>query len=243
MDLVKLFASADPRGGHIINAFLCLLGAMWVAGVKKTEANKVDRRAWIGFWLATAAYYVTATFAVGREQNLICERMCLAACGLPECGPPLPMVAYGTRLGPPFEQLGLYVATAFLLWANERLRWPRRRGWLLPSLLVMGAALSDWAIKHHFGVTATGVHQCLTAVALGIPAWRLRKHDEGKSVTLLTYALVQLPIQPLLDVWGIETSGYGEFVTSTFLVYAVLKLAVIPVTCFIAAKGFEPARV
>jgi hypothetical protein len=235
MDLVNLFVSADPRGADLVNLILCLLGALWLVGVKRESRSRLEWRTWFVFWVATGLYYAMLAIVEVTDSSRCIDGVVL--CALSGCKHHSSVPGFVSRLGPPFEQAGLYVATAALLWGNRPGRAGRGAAWLLPALLVTTAALLDFFIGCRLGIDHTGVHQTLTALAIGQAAWRLRERDQTKSSALLLYALVQLPVRPLMQLWGIQTAGHSEFVRSTLAVYAALKLALIPVTCFIATKA------
>lgn len=231
MELVALFDSADPRGKHAVNLLLCLLGAIWLYGVKRECRFIREWRAWLCFWLATALYYLMAFIAV--DQCPIGAK-CVLRCTADACSS---LPAFSSRMGPPWEQLGLYIATAALLWLNVSTGGKRLlRDFTIPILLVIVAAICDYFIFKRASVRYTGVHQLLTAVTIGFSAWRLRLRDQSKSAALLLYALVQLPVQPLLTLSEIDTGSYKGFTAGTGLAYAALKLAILPVVCFIASE-------
>jgi hypothetical protein len=237
MDLVKLFLSADPRGADLVNLMLCALGVLWLVGIPVERRARPEWMAWLVFWFSTGAYYATAMLAivpVGKEAACTDG---FAICGLTGCRHTAAMPGFMSTLGPPFEQLGLYVATAALLWGSQQRRAGRDSYWRLPVLLVTLAALFDFILGCRFGVEHTGVHQTLTALAIGLFAWLVRDRDQSKSSALLLYALVQLPVRPLLLWLKIDPMSHSDFVGSTLGVYAALKLTIIPAASFVATKS------
>lgn len=188
------------------NLVLCLTGLAWTLGIGATARDPEPWRAWVGFWLGTAMFY-----AVGSV---------------------FPSITFW------IPGLGLYFATFSLLrgyWEPTALpdaHRGRRRAFCLVAVVI--AAGADVALV--FTGHNSGAHQTVTALAIGMWAWRLRSSDDVKSLALLTYAALQLPIQPILIAMGDNTIDYNGFVRATYGWYASFKLALIPIICFMAKR-------
>jgi hypothetical protein len=189
---------------------LCGVGACWVAGTDPAKRDGDLWRHWTVFWVGTGAYWLISVLD--------------------------PKLYFG------LASVGLYVGTAALLIGLLR----SQQRWTISNLavyvvsggLVAVAALTDWALvwKRH----NSGAHQLLCAVVLALWAWRLRLRDETKSLIMLTYAAAQLPLQPILASLGMTHDQYLDFVARTGLLYASLKVTLIPAVCE-SSKLSKPA--
>jgi len=145
--------------------------------------------------------------------------------------------------GVPFA--ALYVATWSLLAAYfvDPFRGRTGRAAAGALIIVVPAILAD-VVMHAYG-HEPGVHQTLTAAVLVAWAWRIRG-DASKSVPLIVYAVVQLPVAsiyaflhgfatpantgaaPRSDPGALNPADYSQFVAATYVAYLLLKVTLIP---------------
>lgn len=226
-DWIKLITDTDPRGVYAVNLLLCVLGALWTAGVARSERESISWRGWLGFWIGTGAYYALV-LAASKPRTI-------------EFRGEIEAVTFATRLPICIEQLGLYFATWALLISYALVTYHSIQVWkatVVCSLVVAIAAALDTAV-----LLPSGVHQALTSIAIGQWAWRLRARDQAKSSTMLLYALAQIPIQPVFASLGMNNGGYDNFESASYVIYAVLKLSLIPAICLAVTRAQYAPRI
>jgi len=134
-------------------------------------------------------------------------------------------------------QTGLYVATVALSIAllNKTCTWPLSS--VVPGAVFVVATTAALDIYLDSRGLYAVAHQLLTAIVVSGWAWSIRQADSSKSMVLLTYALVQLPVFQLMYFIGVEQGRpFTSYLSVTYTVYAALKLALIPVVCFVVQK-------
>lgn len=210
-ELLKIF-DKSPHVTAGLNLLACCIAAAWTRYLAGAPrpAFRLARRGWIMFWIATGAFYLFQTILPGHS----------------------------------FPRIGLYVATGALLAAWDRKRehdrWPAI-SWLTWCVLAVVSCVTVDAIVAHYKVEDVGAHQLLTAIAIGLWAWRAREVDVQASMVIAGYAIVQLPVHQLLTIAGVDTNvKYDDFVASTYLVYAGLKLVLVPPLCTMLAEKPSP---
>jgi hypothetical protein len=213
MDSIFKLFTGGYRGAFCANLLVSLLALVWTIGANPKKRETVSWRGWVTFWLGTCVFYLLKTIWLDWSVWWI-----------------------------PFS--GLYVATGALLisfaLSDERFaNWPRIPVVASLAGLVLATVIAD-AISVHL-TDRSGWHQALTAFALFMWAWRIRLRDVSKSIPLAAYAVLQLPLQPLLSWLGIKSNpGYDDFVLSTFAAYALLKLPLIA-SVYTATERVETA--
>lgn len=212
MEFIKVFIEAsnsDSRAVFLLNLILCLAGLSWTAGTPALQRELMPWRGWMMFWAGTAFYYLLGSF-----------------------NPTWPFYVSG---------LGLYVATSSLLVSlaifAKRAVLTLQRAAAGAIVLVSSAAIADILLVSN--LRSSGVHQTLTALAIIGWAWQLRNRDESKSLTILVYGLLQLPLQPLLSTMGLASQTYELFVSATFIAYISMKLTLIPAVCVLVKRPEE----
>jgi hypothetical protein len=211
-DLLKLF-DHDPQISAAMNLLACAIAFAWLARLTG------ERRT--GFVLARRGWLL---FWIATSVHYLVTTFD------PNC-----TAGYG----------GFYVATAALLAAwdpsKREAAWPSRR-WMIASVaLVLAAAIVDRTAPACRGEDF-GAHQLLTAVAIGMWAWRAREVDIPSSLTIAGYAIFQLPVHQLLvSVGSVPSMSYPDFVARTYLAYAALKLIVLPSLCTMLADKPRPS--
>ncbi|MEO7730667.1 MAG: hypothetical protein ABIY55_06810 [Kofleriaceae bacterium] len=212
-DLLKLFEGSS-RVSAALNLLTCAIACAWTIGLvgERRASFVLARRGWIAFWIATSTHYLVLTLD------------------------PLSSAGFA----------GLYVATACLLACWD----PRRRPQMWPSwqwsvgsvVLVIAVVIMDHVHLEGRGGEDRGAHQLLTAFAIGLWAWRAREVDVAGSLTIAGYALIQLPIHQLLRSFDSPPAiSYQDFVDRTYIVYATLKVVVLPSLCVMLADKPRPA--
>lgn len=182
----------------------CAISFAWLVGLVGERRSRfaLARRGWLGFWIATSVHYLATAF----------DPRCTAG------------------------YLGFYVATAALLAAWDPSRreatWPSWR-WIVGSVALVVATIIVDRIGLQRRGEDSGAHQLLTAATIELWAWRAREVDIPSSLTIAGYAIIQLPIHQLLVVtFGSDSSmSYPDFIARTYIVYATLKLVVLPSLC------------
>jgi hypothetical protein len=129
---------------------------------------------------------------------------------------------------------GLYLATLSLLIALN-IRYKAVKLWLVCALVVASVAADSIAVRIW---EVSGWHQALTGTALLMWAWAIRCRDVGKSVVIIAYAVLQLPVQPFLDFLNISTVDYAAFVKLNYAACIVLKIPLIPAV-YLACRRHE----
>jgi hypothetical protein len=217
---IKLFTgNATLDSAFAINALISFVCLLWTIGANIKNRDPIAWRGWIVFWIGTVSFYMLLA-ATDRWNNWS-------------------MPLFGTWWWIPY--IGNDVATGSLLVSYDMTggglcaatpaRGNRRNLW--SAIVLVTIAVAADLVTHQCTLSSaagprTGWVQILTSVALARWAWRLRTRDLGKSMLLLVYALVQLPLQPMFDLMRISTGGtYESFVVTSFGVYAVLKLSLL----------------
>jgi hypothetical protein len=199
--LLDLFTSTKPEGLGlvVVNLVGSLIVLIWTAGIRKHGRDERVWRGWMVFWGTTSLAYLL-------------------------------MIVLRHR-GSGFAWFGFYASTASLL-VTYGLSDAVPAGWHRYAVragigTVLASAIADEILISHG--REPGWHQTLAGAAMFLWAWKLRRRDSGKSVVLIVYALAQFPIQPFFLAVGLGPSqSYPEFVAATFLLYALLKLGLIP---------------
>jgi hypothetical protein len=140
-------------------------------------------------------------------------------------------VFYSLRsIDPSWDEIGvfvwLYLATFSLLLPLGTTNLVSRQRVILVIAIVATTAVADGLTIRAWRVA--GWHQALTALAFLLWAWRIRSQDTEKSLVLIGYGIVQLPVAPFLSLIGIAGPDYETFVRSTYITYLALKIPLIP---------------
>lgn len=238
---MELFADLAKDQGvtNALNALLSALAAFWLCGLYRRPH---DRTAWLGwfvFWCFTALYYVAPVFApdaIARIGLYVATTSLLIAYVTPTVPAPKP-VAKEPSDSTPQPTFNAHVSAS----ARDLIR---RKGVFASVVAIVGVSVGiDAVMVSWYGESAA--FQLLTAIVMALWAYRLRDVDLGKSLVLLAYALMQLPLHafprllvpPLAAVVAhkeLEPS-YQHFVQATFVLYAAFKLATVPAVAALIA--------
>lgn len=210
-----LDSDGSGRAGAFLNLLTCLVAMLLIFGRAARRQpgdaapDRTARTGWFLFWLLTAGFYLARTFHPD-DCFLVFLPLYAATLAL------FSSFLLATHLGRTRRTVTFGVSVAIVVLV------------VVVDLLVLRIEKNN------------GIHQVFVAIVLGLWAWQLSGLKDGvaKSIDLMIYAIVQLPLLAIATVLGVRPEAPSQHIIgATYLLYAVLKLRLIePVRAII-----EPA--
>ncbi len=204
MDVFKtllLAASESIQVQFFANLVISLLGAIWILSSRKQSSDIFRWQTWSVFWVATSGYYFLEL-----------------------------------SLGPdsvwwiPYLSLDLSIAALFI-GALKELDKLDENSLHAVIVVIVTARLLDIIIVAIDPHAYAYCHQALASLSFLFWSWIHRVEHPSSSLVLLTYGLIQLPLQQFAELANIElTVTGGAFVDLTFLAYFLSKFPLLPAT-------------